>query len=80
VASLNGKIIVKRSGAYETTTSSMRMEIEAVTAAIAWLVERSTSHAVIVTDSQSMLRKIEKDMLRKEWIHLLDNANIGSLT
>jgi ribonuclease HI len=80
VASFNGKNVVKRSGANDTTTSSMRMEIEAVTAAIVCLVERPTSHAGIVTDSQSMLRKTEKSMLRKEWFHLLDNAHIGSLT
>jgi ribonuclease HI len=51
VAYLNGTIVVKRSGAYDNTTPSVRIEIEAVTAAIAWLVEKPTSHAAIVTDS-----------------------------
>ena len=56
------------------------MEIEAVTAGIAWLTKRPTSHAVIVTESQNMLHKIEKNMLRREWVHLLDHAHVGRLT
>lgn len=40
-------------------TCSVRMEIEAPTATVAWLVEQQ----IIVTDSQSMLHKIERGML-----------------
>ena len=51
------RIIAEKNGAFTETTSSMRMEIEAATAAIEWLVSSNYSHCVILTDSMSMLSK-----------------------
>ena len=66
--------LVEKSSAYSTVTSNMRMEIEGVTAALNWLITDTSTHSVILTDSLSMLRKIEKFMLRKEWWDLLNNS------
>ena len=68
----NGKKLAEKSAAYPTTTSSMRMETEAVTAAFTWLVTQPPTDSVILSDS--MLRKIEKCMIRTEWVTLLNNA------
>ncbi|GKG62029.1 hypothetical protein Tco_0623746, partial [Tanacetum coccineum] len=43
------------------------MEVEAVTAALRWLENKMYTHVVIVTDSESMLRKVKTGMLRAEW-------------
>ena len=67
-ARVKGKLIAEKCEAYLTTTSSMRMEVEAVTAALKWLSETSLTGAVIVSDSQSMLRKIQNGLFRHEWM------------
>jgi ribonuclease HI len=58
IAYRNERVMTKKVGAYGTTTSSMRMEIEVATEAIWWLTEQERQRAVIVTDSQSMFRKV----------------------
>jgi ribonuclease HI len=57
----------------------MRMEAEATTEAI-WLTEQEEHRAVIVTDSQSMLRKVETGQRRREWADLLMHSRIDRLT
>ncbi|BFZ17274.1 hypothetical protein BsWGS_20313 [Bradybaena similaris] len=57
----------------------MRMEIGTVRAALAWLTEQQDKRAVIVTDSQSMLKKIESGLLRREWADLLTVSNTEML-
>ncbi|BFZ22749.1 hypothetical protein BsWGS_25788 [Bradybaena similaris] len=79
VAYKEGRVCGERAAAYSTTTSSMRMEIEAATAALAWLTEQQDKRAVIVTDSQSMLKKIESGLLRREWADLLTVSNTEML-
>ena len=54
----------------------MRMEIEAVTAALTWLTTQPATASVILSDSQSMLRKIEKCMIRTEWVTLNNTQSI----
>ena len=63
------------------TTSSMRMEIEAITKALCWLREdrAETTHLVVVTDSQSILRKIEKRLLRSEWIEAIEQTSLRAI-
>ena len=58
----------------------MRMEIEAVTAAFKWLCEQEATHTVVVTDSQSMLRKVEAGKMRREWVELLEESTIVHIT
>jgi ribonuclease HI len=62
--SVGKRVCAEASGAYNETTSSMRMEIEAATAAIQWLVRNYYTNSVIVTDSMSMLAKVERNLLR----------------
>lgn len=64
--------------AYSTITLHMRMEIEAVTAAIMAGSQEDT-YTVIPLKSQSMLYKIERFMLRK-WAALLEKSRIKSIT
>ena len=76
IAKANGRVLKKESLAYETTTSSMRMEVEAVTAAFRWLEETTATHVVIIKDSKSMLSKVEKRMFRVEWLSSLQRSQI----
>jgi ribonuclease HI len=78
-ARVRGKIVAERSEAYGTTTSSMRMEVEAVTAALRWLSETKLNRAVIVSDSQSMLRKIQNRWLRHEWKTYIETSALQEL-
>ncbi|BFZ14675.1 hypothetical protein BsWGS_17714 [Bradybaena similaris] len=79
VAFKEDRVCGERAAAYSITTSSMRMEKEAATAALAWLMEQQDKRAVIVTDSQSMLKKIESGLLRREWADLLTVSNTEML-
>ena len=56
-------------------TSSTRMEIEAVTKALQWLQQSmpSAKYVVIVTDSQNILKRVEKRTLRKEWVQSVES-------
>ena len=50
------------SAAYEDTTSILTTEVEAITHALRWIASRGdsqTTHAIIFTDSMSLLRKVE---------------------
>ena len=79
IAKANGQCVKKEFLAYNLTTSSMRMEVEAVTAAFRRLEYSIARHVVFVTDSQSMLRKIEMDVLRVEWLASLDKSRVRSI-
>ncbi|RUS69373.1 hypothetical protein EGW08_022863, partial [Elysia chlorotica] len=70
------------SGAAATTTSSMKMEIEAITKALEWikLTRPTTTHAVFLTDSQSALKKIECGFMRMEWMTAIRPTAISSIT
>ena len=76
IAKAKGRPLVQQSLAYETTTSSLRMEVEAVTAAFRWLENTTHTHIVIVTDSESMLRKVRTGMLRAEWLASLRKTRV----
>ena len=69
------------SGGTARTTSSMRMEMEAITKALDWLKEEraETTHLVVVTDSQSILRKVEKRRLRSEWIEAIEQTSLRAI-
>ena len=66
-ARTGGRRVEEQCSAYAITTRSMRMEEEAATAALSWLSTTSYTGAVIVTDSQSMLRKLESGFIKPEW-------------
>lgn len=54
----------------------MRMGNEAAFAVAAW----QTHHADKMMDSQSMLHKIDKGMLTREWTKLLTHFQVADLT
>ena len=78
--SANGRRLVQESLAYYTTTSSLRMEVEAVSAAFRWIENTTNTHIVIVTDSESMLRRVRTGKLRAEWLASLRRSRVASIT
>ena len=60
-----GRTVHEDSGAHRVTTSSLTMEVEAVTHAIQWRASQRNAqitHAIILTDSMSLLQKVESGM------------------
>ena len=64
---VSGEAIAEGSGAVEMTTSSMLMEIKAITEALRYLQSKLYRRAIIVTDSMSTLQKINKESLYADW-------------
>ena len=65
-----GRTVHKDSGAHRVTTSSLTMEVEAVTHAIQWLDSQrdaQMTHAIILTGSMNLLRKVESRMGCPDW-------------
>ena len=61
----DGRTVHEDSGAHRVTTSSLTMEVEAVTHAIQWLASQrdaQITHAIILTDSMNLLQKVESGM------------------
>ena len=62
--------IHKDSAAYTVSTSSLTMEVEAVTHALRWIASSGDSqktHAIIFTDSTSLLQKVKSGMGSPDW-------------
>ena len=76
----NGGIIHEDAGAFSLTTSSMCMEINAITEALSWLQTQQFTHAVIVTDSMSTLQKIKGGQLYTSWITSIENSCLKKIT
>ena len=56
--------------AYTVSTSSLTMEVEAVTHALRWIAsggDSRTTHAIILTDSLSRLQKVKNGMGSPNW-------------
>ena len=68
------------SGAVEVTTSSMVMEIKAVTEALKHLQQQQYTRAVIITDSMSTLQKVEKECMYADWLEPLRNSALERIT
>ena len=68
---VNGMVVAEGSGAVEMTTSSMLMEIKAITEALRWLRQEQHKRVVIVTDSMSTLQKVQKEFLYADWIDII---------
>ncbi len=58
---MNGETVAEGSGAVDITTSSMLMEVKAVTEALRYHQINHLKRAIIVTDSMSTLKKISKE-------------------
>jgi len=72
--------VAEKTGAVELITSSMSMEIKAITEVLAYLEENVCRRAVIVTDSMSTLQKIRKKLLYVDWISHINASNLHTLT
>ena len=60
-----GRTVHEASGAHRVTTSSLTMEVDAVTRAIQWLASQCDAritHVIILTDSINLLQKVESGM------------------
>ena len=68
---------MERSGATEVTTSSMYMEVVAITETFKWLMTTEYESATIVTDSMSTLAKIRNSMLHAEWKEAIRSSNLA---
>ena len=58
------------SAACTVSTSSLTMEVEAVTHSVRWIASRGdsrTTHAIILTDSMSLLQKVSSGMGSPDW-------------
>ncbi len=76
----NGKRVKEKCGAVTNTTSSMDMEILAISEALSWVTTTNQSHVVIITDSMSTLTKIQKGCLRTEWISYISRSKLRKIT
>ena len=77
---VNGATVAEGSGAVELTTSSMLMEVKAITEALRYLQTHQHRRAVIVTDSMSTLQKISKEYLYADWISIISDSSLERLT
>ena len=55
---INGETVAEGSGAVDLTTSSMLMEVKAITEALRYLQLHQHKRALIITDSMSTLQKV----------------------
>ena len=75
-ARVDGVVVGEDSGATTLTTSSMCMEIKAISEAMTWLMINNHQRAVIVTDSMSTLQKVQKKMLYADWKSTISASNL----
>ena len=67
--------------AYTVSTSSLAMEMEAVTHALRWIASRGdsrTTHAILLTDSISLPQKVNSGMGSPDWnVSMADIRSVG---
>ena len=78
-ARINGVTAMERSGATSIVTSSMVMEVKAITETLRWMTEEHLTKAIIATDSMSTLQKVERKMLYADWVALIREGGIELL-
>ena len=68
------------SGGIRLTTSSMIMEIKAITEALQYIKQNQQKRAIIVTDSMCTLSKIISGYLYADWLPIITNSSLEKLT
>ena len=77
---VDGSTVAEKSAAIELTTSSMSMEIKAITELLASLKDSHIRKAIVVTDSMSTLEKIKKKLLYADWVELINASQLQAIT
>ena len=77
---IDGQTVAEGSGAVELTTSSMLMEVKAITEALRYMQRSQQKRAVIVTDSMSTLEKVRKEHLHADWLQTLRASGLERIT
>ena len=78
----DGKTIHEDSAAYKVTTSSMTMEVEAVTHALQWIATITTdknTRAVILTDSMNLIQRVNTGMGSPDWHAAMNKLRLQRL-
>ena len=78
-ASLQGEVIKEDSGFVAFTTSSMCMEIKAITEMLEWVRHQNITRVVCLTDSMSTLDKISTGMLYADWVTAIKQSNLQTV-
>jgi len=78
-ASRQGVTKLEGAGATELTTSSMCMEVKAITEALKWLSSSGEESATFLTDSMSTLDKIKSGRLYAEWLSSVNSSDLRRL-
>ena len=68
------------SDAFAQTTSSMCMEMRAITEALEWLRDSGHAHVIFVTDSMSTLDLVRQGMHYADWKPLITASQLESIT
>lgn len=56
------------------------MEVMAVTKAMSWLETQNATHACFLSDSMSMLRKIQTGWIREQWLQSVIRSGLQRVT
>jgi ribonuclease HI len=75
-----GKIVTEDSGAFAATTSSLTMEVMAVTKAFIWLESQNFSRASILSDSMNMIQKVQNGAIRRQWLESITKSKLSKVT
>ena len=66
-------------GATGLTTSSMCMEVKAITEALKWLSSSKEQSATFLTDSMSTLDKIKRGRMYADWLVSIESSDLSRL-
>ena len=73
-ATYQGTTVQEASGATGLTTSSMCMEVKAITEGLKWLGDSQHNKATFLTDSMSTLEKIQAGSLYADWVQTIQDT------
>ena len=73
-ATYQGTTVQEASGATGLTTSSMCMEVKAITEGLKWLGDSQHNKATFLTDSMSTLEKIQAGNLYADWVQTIQDT------
>lgn len=65
---VDGVFVEVRDGAMSLTTSSLVMEVKAITEALIWLRTADFRRVTVVTDSMCTLQKVQQGLLHADWV------------